>query len=387
MHSPAFETDLYTDAAIADPFPLYRAIRDLGPAVWVSAHDMWAIGRYADVRAALLADGVLLSGRGVSANPLLNERPGRVTLTSDGEVHRQLRSVVMKPMTRSGLREVQAEVHRLADAVIDDLVSRESFDGVGDFARQLPVSIVSHLVGLSEEGRERMLDWAAATFDALGPANERGMEALPIALEMLRYAAGVERSRLHPDGWAMRLFVAADEGRVEPGDVPGMLIDYIAPSLDTTILGSSHLLYQLGAHPDQWQLLRSNHELIPGAVDEALRRNAPVRAFTRFAREDYEVDGSVIPAGERVLVLFGSGNRDERRYPDPDRFDITRDAKDHLGFGLGVHRCAGAFLAELEMESLLAAMVRRVERIEVGEPELLMSNVLHGYRSFRAAFH
>jgi cytochrome P450 len=96
------------------------------------------------------------------------------------------------------------------------------------------------------------------------------------------------------------------------------------------------------------------------------------------------VSGVAIAEGE--LLLFGAANRDERRYPEPDRFDVTRDARDHLGFGHGVHRCAGGHLAQLELEALLRALVARVERIEVGEPEVLMSNVLRGYRSFAASF-
>ncbi len=386
MKAPAYPIDLYSDAAIRDPYPLYRDIRNLGPLVWLEAQELWAIGRFADVRAALLADSVLLSGHGVAANPLVNSQPARVTLSSDGDLHRQLRSVVMKPMTRSGLRDVQDEVRQLAEDVIDGLLGRDAFDGVSDFARCLPLSIVSRLVGLPDDGRDRMLEWAAAMFDALGAANERGMAALPLATEMVQYAASLPREGLRPDGWAARLFQAADEGRVEHRDVPGMLIDYIAPSLDTTILGSSHLLFELGSHPEQWELLRERPELIPRAVDEALRLHAPVRAFTRLAASDFAVDGEVLPAGERVLVLFGSANRDERRYTDPDRFDVTRDAKDHVGFGFGAHRCAGAFLAELEMESLLRAMVAKVRRIEVGDARPLMNNVLHGYESFRASF-
>src|SRR6185436_4658368 len=116
------------------------------------------------------------------------------------------------------------------------------------------------------------------------------------------------------------------------------------------------------------------------AVNEVLRFEAPVRAFTRFATKPYRTDGVAIGEGERVLVLFGSANRDERRYADPDRFDVTRDARDHVGFGHGVHRCAGGHLAQLELEALLHALVARVRRIEVGEPEPLLSNVLRGYR-------
>lgn len=386
MDAPTFDADLYTDAALADPYPLYRAIRDLGPAVRLTAHDAWAIGRFDDVRAALRADGVLVSSHGVAMNPLLNSEGTRITLTTDGELHRQLRSVLMKPMLPSALRAVQAEVERLADDLVADLCARESFDGIADFAQHLPVAIVSHLVGLPEDGRERMLAWAKATFDALGPLNARTKTATPLILEMLGYAMSVERARIRPDGWAARLFAAADEGKIEPTDVASMLIDYIAPSLDTTILGLGHLLWELGRHPDQWAMLRADPELVPRAIDEALRLHAPVRAFSRFAVADYDVAGTTMPVGSRVLVLFASGNRDERRFPDPDTFDLRRDAREHLGFGHGVHRCAGSHVAQLEMQSLLRAMVRRVATIEVGDAEIGINNVLYGYRRFLARF-
>lgn len=384
---PVFDVDLYTDAAILDPYPLYRAIRDLGPAVWLGAHDAWAIGRFTDVRAALRDDGALVSGHGVALNPLVNgEGGGRVTLNSDGDLHRRLRAVLMKPMMPSALRDVRDQVQALADDLVDGLLARDHFDGPSDFAQHLPVAVISHLVGLPEEGRHRMLAWAAATFDALGPLNARAEAAFPLLFEMIEYARGIERERLSPGGWAARVFEAVDDGRLESDDARGLLIDYIAPSLDTTILATSQLLFQLGRHPDQWALVRADPDLIPRAVDEALRLGTPVRAFTRLAVADYECAGTTIPAGDRVLVLYASANRDERRFADPDRFDVMRDAKDHVAFGHGVHRCAGGYVAELEMQALLRAMVARVERIEVGEPELALNNVLGGFRSFRASF-
>ena len=383
---PELAADLYTDAAILDPHPLYRAIRDLAPAVWLPAHSVWAIGRHADVRAALRADAVLVSGGGVALNPFVNEQPARTTLTSDGELHRRRRAVLMKPMMPSALTPVRATVQRLADELVAKLVSRDEFDGIADFARHLPVAVVSHLVGLPEEGRERMLDWAAAMFDLLGPPNARAEAAAPAVVEMIHYAASVRRERLAPDGWAARLFAAADAGKLDPEDVPGLLIDYIAPSLDTTILATGHLLYLLGSNPAQWELVRTDPALVSAAVNEALRFEAPVRAFTRLATKPYHAADGVILEGERVLMLFGSANRDERRYADPDRFDVTRDARDHLGFGHGVHRCAGGHLAQLELEALVRALVSRVRRIEVGAPVPLLSNVLRGYRSFPASF-
>ena len=292
----------------------------------------------------------------------------------------------MKPMMPRPLADVRPRIEQLAAELIDDLLARDRFDGIADFARFLPVAVVSHLVGLPEEGRERMLDWAGATFNVLGPMNARAQAAAPALGEMLRYAASVDRARLTPDGWAARVYAAVDDGKLEAREAPGLLIDYIAPSLDTTLLGAGQMLYLLGAHPDQYALVRENPELVPAAVAEALRFGSPVRAFTRYAAKPYMASGIGIAEGERVLILYGAANRDERRYPDPDRFDVTRDARDHLAFGYGVHRCAGGHLAQLEMESLLRALVARVQRIEVGEPEPLMSNMLHGFSSFPASF-
>ena len=382
-----FPTDLYTDAAIRDPHPLYRAIRDLAPAVWLPAHDVFALGRYDDVLAALRNDKVLISGRGVALNAAVNEVPSRTTLISDGELHRQRRSVLMKPMMPNALRGVRTRIEVLADALVADLAARGSFDGIADFARHLPVAVVSHLVGLPEAGRERMLEWASATFNVLGPANARATEALPVLGEMVRYASEVKSDGLAPDGWAAGVFAAAREGRLDPEDARGLLIDYIGPSLDTTILATGWLLLSFGKHPEQYDRVRANPELIPAAVREVLRFESPVRSFSRVAARAYECGKVSIPAGARVVVLYGSANRDERHFAEPDRFDVTRDARDHLAFGTGAHRCAGAHLAQLELEVLLRTLVERVRRIEVGEPEPLMSNALRGLRSFPASFH
>ena len=383
---PELPIDLYSDAAIRDPHPLYRAIRDRAPAIWLPAHEVWAIGRFEDVRAALRADGVLVSGRGVALNELVNGQPAVTTLTSDGELHRSRRAVVIRPMLPKALAEVRPELDRLATETVADLLGRDGFDGIADFARRLPVAVVSHLVGLPESGRERMLEWAKAVFDVLGPWNERAQASVGPFLDMAKYATQIARATLAPTGWAARMFAAADGGELAGEDVRGLLIDYIAPSLDTTILGTGTLLYLLGRYPEQYDRVRAHPEAIPAAVHEALRFESPVRAFTRFAASDYDAGGVSIPKGERALILFGAANRDERRYADPDRFDVTRDARDHVAFGYGVHRCAGGFLAQLEMEALLRALAARVARIEVGEPTWLLSNVLRGYAGFGARF-
>jgi cytochrome P450 len=147
---PELPLDLFCDAALRDPHPLYRALRDRAAAVWLPAHALWAIARFDDVRAALRADGALLSGHGVAVNPAANAAPSRTTLASDGELHRQRRRVLMAPMMPSALEDVRAKIESLAHALVTELCARERFDGIADFARQLPVAVVSHLVGLPE---------------------------------------------------------------------------------------------------------------------------------------------------------------------------------------------------------------------------------------------
>ncbi|NIH95059.1 cytochrome P450 [Mycolicibacterium fluoranthenivorans] len=155
------------------------------------------------------------------------------------------------------------------------------------------------------------------------------------------------------------------------------MIDYIAPSLDTTISAISNALYLLGTHPEQWRLLKDDPDLIPAAVNEIVRYESPLRAFARRVRQDGEIAGTTLPSGSRVLVLYASANRDEDAWDDPATFDIRRDAGRHVGFGNGAHACAGQGLARLETVAILRALVERVDRIEVtGRPVWAVNNII-----------
>lgn len=384
--SPSLDIDLFSEAAISDPYPCYKSIRDLGAAVWLSNYDAWAISRFDDVRAALRADSILISGKGVAMNDFINDAPNRTTLSSDGDLHRQRRKVLIKPMMPAALKDVRDEVQAKSDLLVDNLMSKSSFDGITDFARYLPLSVVSFLVGLPEDGREQMLDWAGAIFNALGPLNQRAHDAGPGMMAMLTYADEIDPAKLEPQGWAAAVFKAAEAGKLDPEDARGLIIDYVAPSLDTTILGAGHMLYQLAKNPAEFDKVKADPTLIPAAVHESLRIGSPVRAFTRLAETDYNEGEVSIPAGDRVVILYGAANHDGRHYSDPETFSVERNPKDHVGFGHGVHRCAGGHLAQLELECLLDSMVRKVSRIEAGEPTPLLSNMLSGFAAFEASF-
>jgi cytochrome P450 len=263
-------------------------------------------------------------------------------------------------------------------------VSRGEFDAATELAEHLPMTVVSELVGLGEHGRSQMLRWARATWEAQGVPNDRVAAAGPVVDEFLGFAMdeGLP-GKLDPDGWAAELFAAADRGEVPRGKCPFMMVDYVTPSLDTTISAVSSAVRLFADNPAQWDLLRDNLDLVPHAINEVLRLESPVQQFTRVATASHTLAGCDVPAGSRLLVLYGSANRDEGKYPDPDRFDITRKPSDQLAFGHGVHACVGLPVARLEMTALLNALLSRVERFEVTDASPLLSNVLKGWSSLK----
>lgn len=380
---PHYDADLFDSDGIEHPYPHYAAIRDLGPVVRLTASDLLAVGRYADVKKALLNHKMFVSGQGVVLNEMGNTFGRGTTLMSDPPLHQKLRGVVGAPLGPAAVAELRTQIQQAADDLVTRLVEQRAFDGVRDLARYLPISIVSNLVGLPEKGRANMLDWASAGFDTAGPANARCAAALPMMGEMMTYVATeAGPDQVVPGAWAARIYAAADAGLIERAQAPTLIFDYIGPSLDTTIAGTGHLFNLLGRHPDQWQALRRNPDLIPAAINEAIRLESPIRGFTRVASAACDIDGVAVPEGARLLMLYPSANRDERKWADPDSFDIHRaNVSDQIGFGIGRHVCVGQHLARLEMESLLRAMIARVETFTVGTPTVQVNNLLRTYDS------
>jgi len=383
---PQIELDLCSAEVLVDPYPAYRRIRDAGSVVHLAAHDVLAVGRFDDARRVLRSTDDFTSTHGIGLNSIVNGGSRRITLTTDGDLHRTLKSIVMAPMMPKQLALLTARLQSVADDLVRDLVVRRHFDGVADLAVHLPVTVVSHLVGLPEEGRRNMLAWSAATFNLIGPLNDRARASVDAMLEMAMYAASLRRADLAAGSWGALVFAAADAGRIDDEQAANLFIDYIAPSLDTTIHAVSHMVNLLGAHPDQWARVRGDAALVDSAVEEVLRFEAPVRGFTRVAARDTAIDGVEIGQGERVWVLNAAANRDERRYPDPDRFDVCRGAADHLAFGHGAHLCAGVHLARLEMRVLLEAMRCHVGSIEIAERRVSDNNILRGWASLATTF-
>nr|ART36392.1 C579 [uncultured bacterium] len=387
---PSYEVDLYSDAVMDNPLPHYRAIRDIGPVVWLSANNLFAMGRYADVKAGLRNAEVFSSGQGIAANDISNQLiAGAFTLTTDAPLHNKLRKVLAAPLLRNALEVHRERIEKAAEDLVADLLVRGRFDGVADFAQVLPLSVVSFLVGLPEEGRQDMLKWATAGFNLSGPLNDRAAAAQPMMAAMQQYfAENCIPAKLAPDGWAARLYKLVETGEITPEECRMMLIDYSVPSLDTTISATGELLLQLAKNPALWEEIKADPSLISGAVDEAVRLGSPVFSFTRLTTQEHEIDGFVIPQGSRVAMIYASANRDEREWEAPDTFNPRRPkVSEHLGFGSGPHMCAGRHLSRLEMEALLKAMVGRVNTIELlGETPRVRNNIIRAYASLPVRF-
>ena len=375
---PTDRTDVYSPDAILDPYPHYARLRRLGPVVWLSRHRVHALPRYAECKQTLRDDESFVSTGGVALNPISNRMSRGTTLASDGAEHTARRKLLAHRLLPRALRSIGDTVDEQAAAIVDAAVRRGTVDGVADLATALPSAIVPDLVGWPRDGREHLIDWGGATFDVLGPLNRQAVGAVPGTVAMLRFARRVIRDRTVLDGsMAHELLCAADAGTLSHDELPALMVDYIAPSLDTTISAISTALYLFGTHPDQWQMLRDDPSLIPNAINEVIRYESPLRAFGRRVACDTEIGGATLPAGSRVLVLYASANRDELEWDAPDVFDIRRDAGRHLGFGNGAHACAGQGLARLETTAMLTALLHRVDRIEVaGPPSWAMNNVI-----------
>lgn len=376
---PEVDVDLWSDEILTDPYDTYARLRRLGPVLYDPNHDAYLLTHYEGVREALQDWETFSSAHGVGLNERANNMAGRGILTTDPPLHDTRRKVLNAQLVP---REVARHLDFLVDtagSMVGELVDRGSFDAVADLAHRYSVKVVADLCGLPEEGREHLIARATAAFDTFGPDNELCRAAWPGFFELFDYATNVAtRDRLTPGRWGTEIYEAGDRGMVEPEACPGLMLAYVWAGMDTTVNAISAAVSLFADHPDQWDLLRSDRSLLGSATNEVIRIQPPVHRFTRMATREVEIGGATLPAGARVAVLFGSANRDEQRFPDPDRFDITRNPTDHLSFGRGVHRCVGANLAQEEVKALLDALADRVERFEVTERVWRRNNALHG---------
>lgn len=365
------DVDLWDDDVLADPYPTFAEMRAAGPVVWLERYGVAALPRYAEVAAALADWRRFSSAQGVGVDDEMNAAMGENPIASDPPVHDAYRKPLVEQLSSAALAETKPQVGEMAVRYAEAAVRSETFDAVTDLARPYSLDVVGDLVGLRPDDRDGYPELAERAFNVFGPAGHRTADGLVAAGELIqRTLAVAEPGGLLPGGRGEELCRLG---------LPMLLVPYTWPGVDTTVNALASAVLLFARHPDQWDELRADRSLIPSAFNEVLRLHAPVHYFTRHTTGDIDVAGVALRGGTKVLLMYGSANRDERRFTDPDQFDIHRRADGHLAFGRGVHLCAGIHLARLEGHALLDALADRVLRFELtAEPRWTPNNTLHG---------
>jgi cytochrome P450 len=304
-------------------------------------------------------------------------------LASDPPDHTPLRAVLSEKLAPKALAKLRTRIAALADDLVADAVAKGEFDAVPDLAAVFPVTVVADLLGLPEETRGPLLSFADAAFNTFGPFNARTQATLPQFGQMFEYLNKVMvRENLRPDGWAAAVHQAADRGEIERASVVPVLSAYVIASMDTTINGIGNTILLFAQHPEAYQEVRAEPALLGPAFEESLRLESPAQGFFRRTTQPVDIEGVTIPADTKVLMSWASANRDERKWERPEEFLVRRNPVDHVGFGYGVHGCAGQGLARMEAQAMLGALVRRASSIELaGEPVRKLNNVIRGLAS------
>jgi hypothetical protein len=269
-----------------------------------------------------------------------------------------------------------------ATALIEDLRKRsgQSIDAVADITQAFVYKVLPDALGLPVEGREHLYAFGHMVWATMGPMNTLFQEAMVNTGPVIEWAESCcQRENLAPDGLGMEMFKAADRGEITAEEAKLLVGILLSAAADTTVMTMATAIQAFCEFPDQYALLRSDPSLVRSAFDESLRWDSPSRMAGRIAMRDVEIGGVVIPKGERCGLMFAAANRDPRKWKDPDRFDIRRDHRAHLGWGYGVHACVGRVLALLEADALLGAVAKNIERFEAsGKPTPWMTTIGHG---------
>lgn len=372
---PTSDVDLFADDVLVDPYPTYALLRDLGSVVHLPANDAYALTRYDVIRQALGDWESFSSAGAIGFNPMVNEALTGTSLSSDPPDHTQLRATLTENLSPRALRGMKDQIDAKADALVAELVEKGSFDAIDALARIFPIEVVADLIGFTGHVRDNMLRWGQAAMEVIGPMNQRTAESFPIAGELYGWCSTVTAEDLAPGSVGRGIFDAETRGAIPPGTAGHIIHQYLGAGVDTTVASIGNIVALFAAHPDQLALVRKDPALVSAALNEVLRFWAPVHAWGRVTTREVEIDGVTIPAGAKIAILFGAGNRDPRKFDDPDTFSVERNPVDHLSFGYGPHGCAGQGLAKLEARAVIESLARRVERLVVGPAERVPSNI------------
>jgi cytochrome P450 len=372
----------------ADPHPTYRWLRANAPLYRNDTLGFYALSRYADVRDASLDWGTYSSAEGTTVERMdttvFADRPMMIFM--DPPRHGRLRALVNRAFTPRRIADLEPFVRATATRLLEPLARAGGGDFVQDFSAPLPMEVIFTLLGVPDADRRMLRGWMDASLERDRDTPTLPAHAIEAMVNLMQYwheFLAVLRAKPNDGLIAGLLDAQVDGERLTDGEIVGFcsLLGAAGNETVTKLLGGTCVL--LARDPAQWADLVAHPALIPTAVEEALRYTSPSQYQGRTVTKDVEWYGTRVPAGSRILMLTGSANRDERAFPNPDRFDVRREPNEHLALGLGVHFCLGAALARLESRVALEELGRRFPRFGVDEDKCVrvhMSNV-QGFES------
>ncbi|MCN9244365.1 cytochrome P450 [Streptomyces sp. RY43-2] len=379
MPAPVLDLAALGDRFTLDPYPTYARMRSQGPVHKVhtpDGEDVWLVVGHEQARAVLTDPR--FSKDWVNSSTMLNDAEAEVAgnmLESDPPRHTRLRKLVAREFTARRIERMRPRIQQIVDDLLDAMSL--SPDGRADLiealAWPLPITVICELLGVPEQDRSAFRGWTdTLVFPEGADDRDRALTG------MTEYLTGlIADKRRQPDDDLLSALVRTSEedgSKLSSEELVGMAFILLIAGHETTVNLIGNGVHALLTHPDQLGALRSDMTLLEGAVEEMLRYEGPVETATyRFPTEPVDLGGTVVPAGDSVLVVLADADRCPARFPEPSRFDVRRDARGHLAFGYGLHHCAGAPLARLEAQIAVGSLLERFPDLGLGaDPDALV---------------
>ncbi|WP_019499340.1 cytochrome P450 [Pseudanabaena sp. PCC 6802] len=372
--------DLLAPASLANPYPLYKQMRETDPVYYSEANGFWVLTRYSDVEDALRDDRLSADRSSLFASQLggldlgiiqnFLKLTGNFMIEKDPPEHTRMRKIANQGFTARALESWRSIIQDTTDRLLDRVQDRHQMDIVADLSVPLPALIIADIFGVPEKDRGNLIEWAvdigtfwgAPATDNIGAVARKADRSAVLFTELMQEIIAERQHNLGTDMISLLISAYTENG---------MNLEQI-PSLCILILNAGHLtttdlipngVNALLSHPEQLQKLKDNPALLNSAIEEMIRFDTPAPFLFRIAKETLTVGGKKIPAGSVVALGLGAANHDPAKFQSPEIFDITRSPNEHIGFGQGVHFCLGAVLARMELSICFSTLFRRMPNL------------------------